>query len=632
MKAGGVLVKRFYTVGMAGHIDHGKTSLTKALTNVDTDRLKEEKERQISIEPGFALLYEDDDIQISIVDVPGHERFIRQMIAGVAGIDLVVLAVAADEGVMPQTKEHVEILSFLGINHGIVAMTKAGKADLELLGLARDDIESELEGTVFEHSPIIPVDSLDKTGIDELKAEIMEQLRDIPTRSPHGDFRFPIDQVFSVKGQGTVVRGTVFEGSVTEGEKLYLLPCRKEVRARQIQVHHERKASAAAGQRAAINVAGADREDMSRGDVLVSSSQVPVSGVLDIALKFTENLKSPVKQRMVVKCHIGTKEATGKLVFFDRNEEADGGVEVLCQLRLDDKVPVKRGDRFIIRRPSPAETIGGGWVIDPAGGRYRFGEQTIRMLHAKKTGTPEERLRRLVTERLVLSKEELARLAGITQKELAGIVSAEGWLIFGSGFVTSESMISALLEQIDKKLDEHHEKSPLQAGMKKAELVAHLSVRTPKHLAEFAVSLARERGTAETDGQYMRRPGFRPHVPQEWEKRTESLLSSLQEDGWQTAYFQQYLTKAGIPDHLHEPLTHFLLNDDRIIRLEGDMVWHRDVFMHYARLLKDHLPDGFETKDTKEVLGFSRKYLIPFLEALDGRNITLRNGSSRSWA
>ena len=394
---------------MAGHIDHGKTSLTKALTNVDTDRLKEEKERQISIELGFAPLYEDEEIQISVIDVPGHERFIRQMIAGVAGIDLVVLVVAGDEGVMPQTREHLDILGFLGIRNGIVAITKIDRVDEEFVDLVKDDIFEELQGTVFENSPFVLVDSLSMKGIDELKNLIVDTLKEQEMRDVKGAFRLPIDQVFTVKGQGTVVRGTVYEGSVEEGQTLMIMPKGIEVRGRQLQVHHKPAKKAFAGQRVAINLSNVTKEDLERGDVVVSSEHFNVTRTIDVAIRVVEDLDYMVKQRMPIKCHIGTAEVMGRIVFFDRNDLKEENGEILCQLRLEHEIVTKRGDRFIIRRPSPQETIGGGWVIDPRGEKYRFGVQTIEELEKKKVGTPKERMIAALTEGKSLILSELIK-------------------------------------------------------------------------------------------------------------------------------------------------------------------------------------------------------------------------------
>ncbi|WP_318036033.1 selenocysteine-specific translation elongation factor [Halobacillus shinanisalinarum] len=348
----------YFTIGMAGHIDHGKTTLTKALSNVDTDRLKEEKERSISIELGYAPLQIAAGVNLSIVDVPGHERFIRQMIAGVAGIDLVVLVIAADEGVMPQTKEHLEILEFLGVEHCIVAISKIDRVDDELLELVTEDIKEGLAGTIFHEAPFVYVDGVSGKGIDNLKQTLLSELESVESRDAYGSFRLPVDQVFTVQGQGTIVRGTIYEGVVQKGSHLRLLPNDYKVRARQIQVHHKDQEQALAGQRTAVNLGGIAREDISRGDVLVASDHFLVTEKIDVSLRFVDELTTPVKQRMPVKIHVGTSEVMGRIVFFDRNEVNKTSEEVLCQIQLNEEVVVRRGDRFILRRPTPIETIG----------------------------------------------------------------------------------------------------------------------------------------------------------------------------------------------------------------------------------------------------------------------------------
>src|SRR5690625_1127125 len=351
---------------MAGHIDHGKTALTKALTGVDTDRLKEEKERNISIEPGYASFINDEQLEVSIIDVPGHERLIRQMIAGVAGIDMVILVIAADEGFMPQTREHLDILSLLGIKNGLIAITKVEQADKELLEIILADAKENIKQTFLENAPIYFVDSLSKKGIPELKDALREKLLQIPKQVKNASFRMPIDQVFTVKGQGVVVRGTIYDGEVKQGERLQVVPQNKEVRIRQIQQHHEQKTQASEGQRAAINIGGISHQEITRGDVLVADDFFSISDRIDVVFHTLKGLKYPIKQRQPIKLYISTSEVMGKIIFFDRNEvKGTDTHDILCQLQLEEKVVVTRGDRFILRKPTPVETIGGGWVIEP---------------------------------------------------------------------------------------------------------------------------------------------------------------------------------------------------------------------------------------------------------------------------
>lgn len=625
------LSKRYFTIGMAGHIDHGKTTLTKALTNVDTDRLKEEKERQISIELGFAPLYEDDELQISVIDVPGHERFIRQMIAGVAGIDLVVLVVAADEGVMPQTREHLDILGFLGIKAGIIAITKVDRVEEEFIDLVKDDILGELEGTVFENAPFMMVDSLSKKGIEELKAHIIETLKEQEVRDSRGAFRLPIDQVFTVKGQGTVVRGTVYEGTVEEGQQLKVMPKGLEVRARQLQVHHKPASTAFAGQRAAINLSGVSREDIERGEVLVSSEQFIVTRTIDVAIKVVEDLEYLVKQRTPIKCHIGTAEVMGRIVFFDRNELKEESDEILCQLRLEEEIVTKRGDRFIIRRPSPQETIGGGWVIDPRGNKYRFGEQTISELEKKKVGTPVERVTAALFEAKSLSMVELSKRTALDEETLRSTLMGEEFLFYNSKEYTLKKLVEAIEDDITDKLEDFHRENPMRPGLNKAEILSGMQEMFPKSLLDFVIENGFQKEVFSRKDQYVKMSTFVPHVPKNWEKRTENLLLEIKQDGLKVRYLTDYFKDAGIPEKLTGELKRYLEEQRIIMPLDDQYYWHIDLFEEAVAKLRNHTGSEFEVGEAKEAVDLSRKYMIPFLERLDAMGLTKRIENKRVW-
>ncbi|WP_034263247.1 selenocysteine-specific translation elongation factor [Bacillus sp. J33] len=624
-------MKRYFTIGMAGHIDHGKTTLTKALTNVDTDRLKEEKERQISIELGFAPLYEDEGIQISVVDVPGHERFIRQMIAGVAGIDLVVLAVAADEGVMPQTKEHLEILDFLGIRNGIVAITKMDRVDEEFIGLVKEEIFEELKGTVFEDVPFVITDSLSGKGINDLKQLIIHTLKEQDTKDAKGAFRLPIDQVFTVKGQGTVVRGTVYEGMVKEGQSLKIMPKGHEVRARQIQVHHQPATSAFAGQRAAINLTGVSKEDIERGEVLVSSEHFSVTKTIDVSLRTVEDLEYIIKQRMPIKCHIGTAEVMGRIVFFDRNELKDHAGEILCQLRLDEEIVAKRGDRFILRRPSPQETIGGGWVIDPNGEKYRFGLQTIEDLNKKKEGSPKDRMIAALAEGKSLSLPEIMAKTSLDEQTVNEMLMDGDFLQISSKDFSLASLTESVEEEVYGRLHEFHHENPLKQGLNKAELLQIMQSSYPKALIEYVIHSGIENGNFRRKGQYLQNADFQPCVPKNWQKRTENLLEDLKKDGLKVKHFDDYYSSAGLPDNLKGDIKHFLEEQGTITPIDGQFYWHGDRFREAVNKLKKGTGAEFEVGDAKEILGLSRKYIIPFLEKLDIAGFTNRVENKRVW-
>jgi selenocysteine-specific elongation factor len=625
------LEQRFYTIGMAGHIDHGKTSLTKALTNVDTDRLKEEKERQISIELGFAPLYEDDEIQISVIDVPGHERFIRQMIAGVAGIDLVVLVVAADEGVMPQTREHLDILGFLGIQNGIVAITKIDRVDAEFIDLVKDDIMVELQDTVFADAPFILVDSLSQKGIDSLKSIIIETLKAQEMRDLKGAFRLPVDQVFTVKGQGTVVRGTVYEGSVEEGQTLLVMPKGLEVKARQIQVHHKQAQKAFAGQRTAINLSGVSKEDVDRGDVLVSSEHFIVTKTIDVAIRVVEDLEHMIKQRMPIKLHIGTTEVMGRIVFFDRNELKEENGEILCQLRLEEEILTKRGDRFIIRRPSPQETIGGGWVIEPRGQKYRFGEHTIEELEKKKVGSPKERVTAALIEAKSLPLSELIKHTALDEEVLKEVLQGQDFIFYSGKEYTLQTIIDSIEEDIYDHLQEFHQKNPMKIGLNKAELLQSLNKRYNKGLIDFGIENGMINGVFTRKGQFVQLASFVPHVPSSWQKRIENMLIEIKKDGLKVRYLNDYLNSAGIPNSLVGDIKKFMEEQGQLVMLDDQFAYSSEEFETAVDILRAKTGVEFEVGDAKDILGVSRKYIIPFLEKLDTLKLTKRVENKRVW-
>lgn len=623
--------RRYFTIGMAGHIDHGKTSLTKALTNVDTDRLKEEKERQISIELGFAPLYEDDEIQISVIDVPGHERFIRQMIAGVAGIDLVVLVVAADEGVMPQTREHLEILKFLGVQTGIIAITKIDRVEEEFIELVKDDILAELAGTVFEDAPFVLVDSLSHKGIEEIKHLIITTLKEQEMRDAKGAFRLPIDQVFTVKGQGTVVRGTVYEGTVEEGQALKIMPKALDVRARQIQVHHQKKQKAYAGQRAAINLSGLNKEDLERGDVLISSEHFIVTKTIDVAIRVVEELEHLIKQRMPIKLHLGTSEVMGRIVFFDRNEVKEENGEILCQLRLEEEILTKRGDRFILRRPSPTETIGGGLVIDPRGNKYRFGAQTIVELNKKKVGSPKERITAALVEAKSLPFQELMKRTALDEAILMEELQNREFVLYNGKEYTLQFIIRTIEEDLYDRLQEFHFRNSMKPGINKAVLLQEMQKKYPKSLVDFVIENGIASYIFNRKEQFVFLAEFVPHVPKNWAKRSETLLEKLKQDGLKVRYLKDYFSDAGIPDQLAGDLKRFLEEQEFIVMLDEQFAYYGEVFKEAVAKLCRHTGGEFEVSEAKEVLDLSRKYMIPFLERLDALGLTNRVENKRVW-
>ncbi|ADU30393.1 selenocysteine-specific translation elongation factor [Evansella cellulosilytica] len=623
------MTKQYYTIGMAGHVDHGKTSLTKALTNIETDRLKEEKERAISIELGYAPLKIDENTQVSIIDVPGHERFIRQMIAGVAGIDLVILVVAADEGVMPQTVEHLQILQLLGIHRGLIVVTKMDLVEEDMKELIEADIFEKITDTFFEGTELLFVDSVSKKGIPELIRKMEEYLKDVPVRNASGPFRLPIDQVFTVHGQGTVVRGTVYEGEVKEGEVLELLPQQKKVRARQLQVHNETQSLGRAGQRLAINVGGIAKNEVKRGDVLVSTQYYTSTKTIDVCLDTFESLKFSLKQRNAIKLHLGTAEVYGKIVFFDRNE-LTAGRHVLCQLRLDQPVVTRRGDRFILRRPTPVETVGGGFVIDPNGEKYKFGERTIALLSRKKEGTPEERIIDVLKVNKSMTLQELEKEASVPATELQEIVTKHPHSPFRK--LQNQYMLKDVYDEcihmLTIELNDYHNKFPLREGKNKAELMQQFNVYGSS-VIEAVIEEGIVTNVFKKNKQFIATYDFSPSFPKQWERRMNQVILAMEKEGLQVSPFTDLVNNAGIPLELQEELRHFLLRTSKVIELDEKHILSKTAFEAAVQKVKENIADKFDLQTAKSVLNISRKYLVPLLEAFDEQKVTKREGNER---
>lgn len=619
-------LSNYFTIGMAGHIDHGKTALTKALTGIQTNRLKEEKERNISIEPGFAPFIQEDELEVSIIDVPGHENFIRQMIAGVAGIDMVLLVIAADEGIMPQTKEHLDILTLLGIKNGFVIITKVDQAEQELLDIVLDDVKENIKQTFLEDAPVYFVDSLSMKGIPELKAALREKLLNITKEEKIASFRLPIDQVFTVKGQGVVVRGTIYDGEVRQGERLKLLPINKEVRVRQIQRHHKQKTVASEGQRTAINLGGISYEEVSRGDVLVADDFFSVSDRIDIVFNPLKDVKYKIKQRQPVKIHIGTAEVMGKIIFFDRNEINIGeSGEILCQLQLSEEVVVTRGDRFIVRRPTPIETLGGGWVIEPNATKYRFGKQTMEQLSLKKEGSAKDRILSLIKESAVLTHAEILKQAAISEKELMEV--KDNLLEVDREIYTLPSIFKHVKDKITLLIENFHKQFPMRTGINKAEILSELK-QYPVKLIEFTLEALKNKELIKNTDQYISLHDVTPSLPPEWKKRLEQVEKELIMQGTEAEKWADLMNRHQIPSDIQHEFYYFLINTQRAYIFDDDRLISKTATNQAVRKLEEHTSfEDFNLQTAREVLQLTRKNLVPLLELFDTLGYTNRVGN-----
>ena len=620
------------TVGIAGHIDHGKTSLTKALTNMETDRLKEEQERNISIENGFAFLDTKEGERIAVIDVPGHEGFIRQMIAGVAGIDLVLLCVAADEGVMPQTLEHVHILDLLHIENAVIVVTKSDLVEEDWLEMVEEELREGLKGTRYQQAPLVNIDSISGRGIEELKTLLFEKGSQIKGKQLTGPLRLPIDDVFTLHGHGTVVRGTIFNGAVQKENVYTLLPLNEPVRIKQMQVHHELVDRAQAGQRLALNIAGVPHQAVHRGQVMVSGEAYKPSTRIDIQCQILDSLQHPIKQRTQVIVHHGTTVTQGRLIFFDRNEVKSGG-EFFCQLELDEPLVVTKGDRLILRRPSPVETIGGGMVLDAIAPKHRFGPATIARLEQLSKGTPEEWILKALEETPVLSQQDLIGVSGLpleeAQKLIAHLIDEKKVRRISDKQVASTGTVDGIKEVLLAHLETFHEEHPLKIGMNKA--AWRKLEGMPAVLNDYVTDELQKATKLELTGPYVKLAAFQPSYPTPWKKRMEVVVETLEKDGLQSPPFRELLEAQQIPDSIRADFFHFLIDSGTAVKVEDDRLIHHTVFHDYLSRLKEAYPNGFSVQEAKEILEGSRKHILPYLETLDKMNVTARDGSNRVW-
>ncbi|WP_182917185.1 selenocysteine-specific translation elongation factor [Bacillus sp. PK3_68] len=625
----------YYTIGIAGHIDHGKTTLTKALTDVDTDRLKEEKERNISIELGYAPIHLKKDYQVSIIDVPGHEKFIKQMIAGVTGIDLVIVAIAADEGIMPQTKEHFEILSLLGIEKAIIAITKAETVDNEQLELAKEEIKDYLHETVFNTAEVIYVDGISKRGITELKLEIVKNLEQLPQKDIDGAFRLPIDQVFTLQGHGTIIRGTIYDGMITTGQPILILPDGYQAKIRQLQSQNQVVSQAYAGQRVAINISGVARDKLQRGHVLVDSNHYATTNCIDIVMRTTVLMRHSLKQRELVKLHIGTSEVMGKLVFFDRNVlEAHANEAVYCQIRLEEPIVGKKGDRFILRRPSPMETFAGGKIINVSGEKYPFGKETVEKLKQMEKDSPLEQLMTLLRRHKQLTPEEMIKQLGVTEEGLHRLLE-EGELTNKitrlEGHFISRDVVAQLENDIFTQAAQYHEQHPLRTGIPKAEVVQTLKHLYPEKLINAVLEQMKSQGLVCLSGPSVFLKTFQPSMPKQWEKKMLSVINQIESQGLEPMPFKEIITQTNMPDALAKDFLDFIIREKIVERLDEKHLIHHTIVNELISLLKRKHKESFTLQEAKSTLNTSRKFLVLFLELLDLKKVTVRDDNKRRW-
>jgi selenocysteine-specific elongation factor len=613
-------------LGLAGHIDHGKTALVRALTGVDTDRLPEEKRRGITIELGFAPLRLDDGITLGVVDVPGHEAFVRTMLAGASGIDLALLVVAADEGVMPQTREHLAILDLLGVRAGVVALTKCDLVDGDWLDLVEEDARALVAGEgdhALAEAPIVRTSASTGDGVDALRRALSDLARHVPPRTDDDVFRMPVDRAFTVKGTGTVVTGTVWSGRLRRDATVRLLPDDRTARVRALQTHGENVEAVSAGARAAVALVGVEVADVPRG-TMIASTDAPwqPSRILRGDVELLPSAPAPVGPRTVVRLHVGTSEVGARIV------AAGGpiapGERRPARLALDAPLALRAGDRFVLRGASPPETIGGGVVTDPASAPRSRPLPSVSL-------DVEQRLALLLREagasgldiaalpvRLGVTPSAATTLAAESQRTNASVIA---------GRLVSHSALDALHDALLADLAAHHAASPLEPGVSLQHVRSRLDA--PPVVTDEVLDRAMSNAEVESENGVLRLAGWRPRLSAAERDLSDRLLAMLQQAGSEPPSAAELTLQLG--GKSVEPLLRLLERDGRVVQVENDRWYAAAPLADLVQRLRDGMEPGrtYGPAELREFLGFSRKFLIPFLEWCDRTGLTSRSPAGR---
>jgi selenocysteine-specific elongation factor len=621
-------------IGTAGHIDHGKSSLVRALTGTDPDRLKEEKERGITIELGYAFLTED----IAIIDVPGHEKFIRQMVAGAATIDLGLLVIAADDGIMPQTREHLEILDLLGISGGLVAISKADLIEPEWLEIVVEETKRLIADTVLRDASVIVVDSLSGRGIDELRAGLLKLANAHSRTTQNGPLFMPIDRVFTMKGFGTVVTGSILSGVAIPQERVQLMPARFNTRIKGIQSHGEEVEHLGVGQRAALNLHGVKVEQIKRGDVLAAADTVESARRLDIHLRVLKRSPVPVTHRQRVRLHVGTAEVMARVVLLEC-DECQAGETTYAQLILEEPVSVRRGDRFVMRRYSPQRTIAGGVVLDPNPATHRRNRPAlIERLRQLQGDTPEVVLAGLAllpfeSTQAIARRISLPRLQ--VQSELEKLAQA-GQAVELAGEKESRWVLAQWMSDLERAaeaaMESFHATHPVETGMRRGEFWQALAIKVSEPVRPLLADYLQKKGVISlANGDRIARAGHSAELDPELLALAETVRASVEAAGFKPLTSDELATQLKKKPKLIDPIVRRLQAEGALHRLEGNLLLgelaRRNVVNILLGLFKQS--DAITLSQVREALDTSRKYALPIMSYCDDKGLTLRDAELR---
>ena len=633
-----------HVIGTAGHVDHGKSRLVEALTGIDPDRLKEEKEREMTIDLGFAWLTLPSGESVGIVDVPGHRDFIENMLAGVGGIDAALFVVAADEGVMPQTREHLDILDLLGVTNGVVALTKMDLVeDEEWLELVQIDVAELLENTVLANAPIVPVSARTGQGLQTLLEELDRLLKNVPPRRDLGRPRLPVDRVFTIAGFGTVVTGTLMDGHLQVGQEVEILPPGLKARVRGLQTHKKKIERAVPGSRVAINLTGVSKDQVQRGDVVTIPGWLKPTMLVDVHLRYLASTPRPLRHNAALKFFSGSAEVMARARLLDSETIPPGG-EGWVQLRLTKPVALVRGDRFIVRQPSPATTVGGGQVIDPhpRGRHRRFRPEVLERLAILARGGPEEILLqsletnqpcqvRMLMERSGLAMDEAGNALQqlLRDKQVVILDSrfeqlpATHELMAVNPYLISASGWKRLVDRLTVAVQEYHHRYPLRQGIPREELKSQLRFST--RLLNGVVYRATKEGRLVDEEATLRLPEHRVEFSAEQERQVQKLLAAFRESPY---------TPPSVADSeaiVGTEVLDALIQQGRLVQVSEDVLFLRETYEQMVRQVIEHIEErgAITVAQVRDMFAASRKYALALMEHLDERKVTRRVGDER---
>ena len=624
-------------VGTAGHIDHGKSTLIEALTGTHPDRLEEEKRRGITIDLGFAFL-EEGGVRFGFVDVPGHERFVKNMLAGTSGIDLVLLVIAADEAIKPQTREHFDICRLLGVKRGVIAVTKADLVDRDHVELLRMELEEFVKGSFLEGAPIVAVSAKTGEGLAELKKALLDGAAKMREKPTDRFFRLPIDRSFPVKGFGTVVTGTLVSGQLAVADEVELLPEKKLLRVRGIQTGGNTVARAYAGQRTAVNLAGIEHTAIQRGMVVASPGRFVRTRRFDVRMELLANA-AVLKNRARVHFHAGTVESLAAVFMLDK-EELLPGESALVQLRLLDDVVVVRGDRFIVRQFSPVATIGGGQVLDPLARRPSKKDQgRMQFLETLEHGTNEQILSAMVERSILgIGMEEIISRTGWIETEVRAVannlakagnirqVSAEPFLLI------AEPVFQDVAKKIAGRVEAFHKENPLVPGVSREELRAVVGRRVKTETFRTALEELAKQNKLVLQGELVKKPGSEITLTSDEARAKEQIEAAFAKAGLTVPSVKEVLASLAMESQRAEKLLQILLREKVLVRVSPELIFHRDALARLPGLLQSYKKtkgERISVPTFKEITGITRKYAIPLLEYLDRQRLTRRTGDER---